>query len=87
MTKEDFMKMFDREKLKVLKEALDYISHDFQHQEIVEIDSIESDGDFPMITVWEIGVDMENWPRFTDYLHRKVTYILKDGEFELAEPE
>ena len=86
MTKEDFMKLPDREKLEVMKKALDDLSHDFQHQEIIEIISVDTDGGFPKITVWERGVNAKNWPLFTDYFHQKTTYELKDGEFELVEP-
>jgi len=74
MTKEEFLKLSDHEKLKAIKKVKDHLSHDFQHQEIVEIESIDINGKHPRITVWEKGVDAETWPRFTDYFHQKVRY-------------
>jgi hypothetical protein len=85
MKKEDFMKLSDLDKLAVMRKALDYLSHDFQYQEIIEIQSIEMNGENPKITVWEKGVSAENWPKFTDYYHHKITYELRDGAFELVE--
>ena len=81
MDKEEFLKLSDREKLRVMKKARDYISHDFQHQEIVEIECIDKKGQSLRITVWEKGVDGETWPKFTDYYHHKEQYDLIHGEF------
>jgi hypothetical protein len=85
MIKEDFMKLPDLEKLLIMKKALNYLSHDFQHQEIIEIESVDSNSGCPKIKVWEKGVSAENWPKFIDYYHHKVTYEFRDGTFELAE--
>ena len=85
MTKEEFLKLPDKEKLKVIKKRKDYLSHDFQHLEIVEIECIDTKKQYPRIHVWAKGVDGENWPRFTDYYHYKVQYRLVYGEFQFVE--
>ena len=85
MTKEEFLQLPDEKKLRMMKKAKDYLSHDFQHQEIVEIACIDAGGQIPRITVWERGVDGENWPRFTDYFHHKVQYDFIHGGFVLVE--
>jgi len=87
MTKETFLKLSDQEKLKTMKKAKDHLSHDFQHQEIVEIESIDLGGTHPRITVWEKGVDGETWPRFTDYFHQKVEYDFIHGVFVFVEEQ
>ena len=84
MKKEDFMKLSDLDKFSIMKKALDYLSHDFQHQEIIEIESVDSNSGCPKIKVWEKGVSAENRPRFTDYYHHKVIYEFRDGSFEFA---
>ena len=71
MDKEEFLKLSDREKLRVMKKARDYISHDFQHQEIVEIECIDKKGQSLRITVWEKGVDGETWKRINKNLKNK----------------
>ena len=81
MTKDAFLSLSDQEKLKQIKKAMDYLSHDFQHQEIVEIECIDTRKKIPRITVWEKRVQGENWPRFTDYVHHRVQYDLIFGEF------
>lgn len=85
MTKEEFMKLSDIEKLLIMKKAVDYLSHDFQHQEIIEIEFVDSNCGCPKIKVWEKGVIAENWPKFIDYYHHMVTYEFRDGTFELVE--
>ena len=81
MTDEEFLKLSHAAKLKLLKKARDYLSHDFQHQEIVGIESIDVSGKHPRITVWALNVDGENWPQFTDYFHRREQYDLIHGDF------
>ena len=85
MTKEEFLQLPDHEKLKMMKKAKNYLSHDFQHQEIIEIECIDTRKKYPRITVWEKGVDGENWPKFTDYFHHKVQYDLIYGQFVFVE--
>ena len=85
MTKDEFLALSGPEQLKAMKKALDYLSHDFQHQEIVEIVHIQTVQDTLQITVWEKGVDGENWPQFTDYYHQKRIYELKYSQYYLAE--
>jgi hypothetical protein len=87
MTKEEFLRLPDTEKLKAMKKDKDYLSHDFQHQEIVEIASIDRKQNIPRITVWVRGVDGENWPRFTDYCHHKDRYDLIHGRFVFVEED
>ena len=81
MTDEEFLKLPEERQLKIMKKAKDYLSHDFQHQEIVEIECIDTSGTTARITVWEKGVDGENWPKFTDYFHHKVQYDLIHSQF------
>ena len=87
MTKEEFLKLPDPDKLKVMKKVKNYLAHNFQHQEIVEIERINTRGQYPRITVWIRGVDAENWSKFTDYYHYKEKYDLIFGEFVWVETD